>query len=220
MPFLDTLKSFNRKERFILLHQVLGFEGQTFRPSKRFRTKLAECVGIPRMPCDAYVAMDYHLDWLHLALHIASEGDVERPVPNAGLVAGNQEDIDLLVAFEERGEIHVVLVEAKGDTSWGNDQLASKVARLDRMFAGDRTAIPHFVLMSPAESRGIRCGDWPGWMKREDGRPYWLELPLPDGLVKPLRCDESGKANRNGGFVTVVRRSPTIAAPGGPGASV
>ena len=204
MGFLDTLKSFNRKERFILLHHVLGFEAQTFPLSDSFRRELAACVGIPHIPRGTYVAMDYHLDWLHLAVHIASEAGVEWPVANAGLMRGNQQDIDLLVAFEERGEIHLVLVEAKGDTYWSNDQLYSKVARLDGIFPTAGIAVPHFVLMSPVESHRIQCDDWPGWMKREDGRPYWLELPLPDGLLKPVRCDQSGKADRQGGSVTLV----------------
>ena len=48
--------------------------------------------------------------------------------------------------------------------------------------------------------------------------PYWLERPHPDGLLKPVRCDESGKADRDGGSVTLVnalRNGATQAKSGG-----
>ena len=55
------LRSFNRKERFILLSDALGKE----RLADDFRTRVGDCIGV-RVPADAYVAMDYHLDWLQM----------------------------------------------------------------------------------------------------------------------------------------------------------
>ena len=207
MTLIDRLKSFNRKERFILLHHALGFADYTFRLSDRFRGELSTCVGLA-IPRSAYVAMDYHLDWLQMAIFLAATPEPEWPIANEGLVCGNQEDIDLLVAFERDGTHRLVLIEAKGDTSWRKRQLCSKVDRLSRVFANMDVAVPVFVLMSPASPRQVKCAHWPDWMKQVDGTPYWLELPLPDGLVKPVRCDAGGMIGHAGGFVKVERAAP------------
>ena len=61
MTLIDHLKSFNRRERFILLHRALDFEGQSFRLGADFRRELTSCIGC-NIPTDAFVAMDYHLD--------------------------------------------------------------------------------------------------------------------------------------------------------------
>ena len=63
MRLIDNLKAFNRKERFILLHKVLGFSDQSFRLGDAFRAELSECLEVD-IPSDAFVAMDYHFDWL------------------------------------------------------------------------------------------------------------------------------------------------------------
>ena len=157
MSPIDRLKSFNRKERFILLHHVLGYEGESFRLGGGFREELALKLK-EKIPDNAFVAMDYHIDWLRMAV-----SPVTGIVRNKGLVCGNQEDIDLLVVFETGGKTHVVLVEAKGDTSWSNEQLKSKAARFRRVFGescnGKDELQRHFVLMSPAESERINARD-------------------------------------------------------------
>ena len=48
-------------------------------------SELGERVGC--VPCDAYVAMDYHLDWLHVAI-IPPKTDI---VPHLGSIHGNQD---------------------------------------------------------------------------------------------------------------------------------
>ena len=60
------LKSFNRKERFILLKRALGPEA--FRLDCEFRKELGDEIGVPIPDC-AFVAMDYHLDWLQVAMY-------------------------------------------------------------------------------------------------------------------------------------------------------
>ena len=59
---LEHLESFNRKELFFLVGNALG--NPDFRLSAEFQMKLRESFGI-QPPNDAFVAMDYHLDWLH-----------------------------------------------------------------------------------------------------------------------------------------------------------
>ena len=89
------------------------------------------------VPADAFVAMDYHLDWIQMALYLARTPDPPRPIPKEAVLGDgqknineNQMDVDLLVAFDEGATTHLVLVEAKMETGWTNQQLCSKATRL------------------------------------------------------------------------------------------
>jgi len=212
MALIDNFKSFNRKERFILLHQALGFEGQSFRLGDSFRQELSVCLSVT-VPPDAFVAMDYHIDWLQMALYLTHKSlPKSRTVRNSDLVCGNQEDIDLLIAFEHGETTHVVMIEAKGGTAWSNKQLLSKAARLERVFGrgrpGTDTAVPHFVMISPKKSNNIVTAEWPDWMKPNRGNPLWLELTFPDGLMKPTRCTKDGTDDKSGGYIRIDISSP------------
>lgn len=196
------LRSFNRKERFILLSDALGKE----RLGDDFRTRLGDCIGV-RVPADAYVAMDYHLDWLQMALYLADYPDPPKRIPKGDLFAGNQEDADLLVAFDGESTTHLVLVEAKVETGWTNRQLKSKAKRLGRIFSegrpGVQLATPHYVLASPRPpSENVSTDGWPSWMTRE-ARPVWMELERPHGLRKVTRCDEHGHPSESGEFLRI-----------------
>ena len=209
MDLIAALKRFNRKERFHLLHHVLGYEGQSFRLSDEFREDLGRNIG-ERVPPDALVMMDYHLDWISMAVWLADETELptkQMPAPNEGRVVGNQQDIDLLVAFRSSGAVHIVLIEAKGDTSWSNSQLESKAKRLGKIF-GDTirdgaTVRPHFVLMAPKESAGIKVGNWPSWMQAAVDRQMLLSWPM---TMKPTLCNSEGKAESRGDFVRIDAR--------------
>ena len=135
---IDYLRLLNRKERFHLLREALG--ETTFRLDERFRTRLQSCLrdsprGAVSIPPDAFVAMDYHLDWVGMALRLAADGSVQARrdrIANDGLVSGTQQDVDLLVAFPDGPTTHLVMIEAKGDTHWRNEQLDRKAERLKR----------------------------------------------------------------------------------------
>ena len=204
------LRSFNRKERFILLQQSLG--PNTFRLGGSFRKRLGEVVGVT-VPADAFVAMDYHLDWIQMALFLARTPDPPRPIPMEAVLGEghkdfneNQMDVDLLVAFDEGATTHLVLVEAKMETGWTNKQLCSKAKRLSRIFGKGRPGIglakPCFVLASPNRPERLKSDDWPGWMKRGD-KPVWLELQRPPDLRKVTRCTEEGRASASGSFLSI-----------------
>lgn len=198
------LRSFNRKERQILLSEVLRREeGEVvFSLDAGFRERLGDEIGVT-VPADAYVAMDYHLDWLSMALHLAATPDLPERIRNDGLFEANQQDVDLLVAFEAADGAHLALIEAKGVTGWDKRQQDSKAQRLRRIFGdgpGSDLATPHFVLMSPKRPARIDTTGWPGWMRR-GGKPYWLELPLPGGLHKATRCDADGNNAEGGEFL-------------------
>jgi hypothetical protein len=62
------------------------------------------------------------------ALHLVDQGRENRDVQvnEDRLIMGNQEDMGLIVALEET----LILIEAKGATSWVNAQMASKIERL------------------------------------------------------------------------------------------
>lgn len=145
---IDQLKRFNRKERFFLVGLALG--NPDFTLGDVFRSSVENLFELKApIPADAFVAMDYHLEWLYAAVRGAQVG---KPYPNAdGFVKGNQEDIDLLIAFNEGEEkTHVVMLEAKGDAAWSNKQMLSKTRRLKAVFDGvnsDRVD-PHFAFVS------------------------------------------------------------------------
>lgn len=211
---IEHLKSFNRKERFILLNEALG----TFQLSQEFRRRLEECLKLDfEIPACAYVAMDYHLDWIQVAM---CHRDGELPLNEEQcmcrsdpIVEGTQEDIDLLIAFDSHKATHVILVEAKGDTSWSDDQLSSKVRRLARIFGSKSTpqdAIPHFVMMSHNEPKIQEVDNWPDWMKGG----VWIELPLPKYLrwvTRSRGCKEEKGRSYGSYVVKKVRRQTATA---------
>ena len=156
--------------------------------------------------------MDFHLDWIQMALYLADHGDSPPCViPNEDnrLVGGNQEDIDLLIAFEDAGthETHIVLVEAKADTGWTNKQLTSKANRLSLIFdkqSYGTELVTHFILMSLKRPKKIETNAWPPWMRaRTPNAIHWLPLQLHDGLLKVTRCSKERKPDKGGGFLFI-----------------
>ena len=200
MTLVEQLESFNRKERFFLVGEALG--NPAFQLSTDFRTRLSEAFGI-EPPSNAFVAMDYHLDWIHASLFLTQpENDVRAVHSNEKTVAtGNQEDVDLLVAFEKGDITHLLLIEAKAATGWTNKQTLSKAERLEKIFGADGAKYPqvqpYFGLMSPRHPERLKPHCWPAWMTR-DGKEIWFELKLPDGRRRVTRCDSSGKPSADG----------------------
>ena len=208
---LDFLKAFNRKERYILLTAALG----SFDLSDPYRHQLGDLLALD-VPPDAYVAMDYHLTWLYASVSLAAKGfslataQSEVFANETGAVSGNQEDIDLLVAYDVGPQTHIIIIEAKGVTGWTNKQMASKAARLRQIFGDARAeqadVIPHFVLTSPKRSENLSSADWPVWMQGET-EVAWMPLPIPGGLIRVSRADESGRASATGSHWRVFKES-------------
>ena len=203
--FIDSLESFNRKERFFLVGWALG--NRSFRASRSFLRSISTLLGI-QIPSDAFVAMDYHLDWLYASAFLSSakDGGTDVHSNRSGLIAGNQEDVDLLIAYRRGRVNHVVMIEAKGATGWTNKQALSKATRMVGIFGRDGkrwpSIRPHYALASPRAPQQLDLRAWPAWMKRPDGNPYWIEMPMPDGLEKTTRCDKNGRSDATGGFWT------------------
>jgi len=208
---IDNLRMLNRKERFYLIGQALG--KPTFQLSPEFRSVLGREFSVS-VPEDAFVAMDYHLNWLYAALKLTYQPQTNHRYLNSdSAVEGNQEDIDLLVAWEESYATHIVMIEAKGATYFGNKQMESKAKRLEKVFASDGSrwtgVQPHFILMSPRKPSGryLRTSAIPRWMLQDDGAFRWAELPNMDRtrLRAVMRCDEDGHPSAAGVFWTLAK---------------
>lgn len=200
--FLELLDQFNRKERYFLVCGALGLD--RFSLSEEFRDGLGTKLNVT-IPTDARVWMDYHLSWLAAAVakwHEPLVGDV---YPNdTKLVRGNQEDLDLLVAFKEVGLYRLVLIEAKAYEDWDDNQASSKAKRLEGIFGSGGCKYPglkvHYCLMSPCppKDKDLNYADWPGWMKR-DGTYVWLKLPVSYPRLEVNRWDaDRGKESASG----------------------
>ena len=206
MPNLvEHLRSFNRKERFFLVGMALGTP--TFGLSDDFRQRINAALGL-EVPPDAFVAMDYHLDWIYASLYLWRHGGNPGPHSNLDkLVRAHQEDIDLIVAYSDGNTSHVVLLEDKGVTGFTNAQMASKAAHFKAIFGEDGGAwpgaIPHFVLVSPKRPAKLETESWPTWM-RPDGQTAWIELTIGQGLKRVTRCTADGTVTSTGQHWKVV----------------
>ena len=154
--------------------------------------------------------MDYHLDWIQIAIHLAKISDIGTVFDNPGFKDFNadQEDIDLLVGFDNGDAdlplTHLVLIEAKAYLPWTNKQLKSKTGRLREIFGEDGkqagAVVPHFVLMTGRKSDNIETATWAGWTKDSKGNPFWLMYDLPR-RSKVTRCTEGGRPDKHGGHL-------------------
>ena len=209
---IEALRSFDRKERFAVLREALGFHHEAPRLDDGFRERLSNCIG---MECreNVFLAMDYHLDWIEMALYLAATGEISPkspfPIEPFPEINKNQKDVDLLIAFESDGTgeatTHLVLIEAKAYLYWENDQLKKKAKRLGAIFGEDgkrwEFATPHYVLMTAKRSTGICPRSWPKWMRNGD-EANWLDYDLPSRL-KITRCTESGRPFKNGDYLRI-----------------
>ena len=213
---IDNLKSFNRKERFYLVGQMLG--NPDFRMDDKQLDKISELINI-KIPREYFAAMDYHLDWIYASLFLtkinANDKAFERNfINNAKTVdlqiSGTQEDVDFLLAFVDENKItHLVMIEAKGDSYFSNGQLDSKNKRFKAIFGNENTwpgVRPHFLICSPKKPQKINIEE-PAYFIFKDFKLPWLELDMGNGKNKVTRCDEDAKPSNDGEHWKVERRS-------------
>ena len=195
---IELLSCFNAKERFFLIGFAL--DNRQFTLGDDFRSQLSMAVGL-EVPRNAFVAMDYHLDWLCAALYCNKLGsDSVLNDRDENEIKGQQEDVDFLVAFENNQITHVILIEAKGFMNWSKNQMKSKASRLKTLFGADGKrwphVVPHFVVTSPKKPPALDVKDWPDWCK--PSCPVYLELKIPSERYAVSRCDENGKNHKLG----------------------
>jgi hypothetical protein len=221
---LETLEAFNRKERFFLFSYATGNSDRGLRLSDDFRNDLGKAMRVD-VPPGAKGYIDYHIDWLHAAVLLARDPGGPMPRPNwkpgtsepalkaepPWVSTGNQEDLDLVVAFESGAVTWLLLIEAKAETNWTNEQVRSKAGRLRRIFGSgevDSGSLiqPRFCLMSrqPPVRLTPRPGEaWPAWMvspSNEEGTPpgfAWLKLAVPPGRKKVTGCRDHGAESKD-----------------------
>lgn len=211
---IENLKSFNRKERFYLVGQMLG--NPEFRMDDKQLDKISALIGI-KIPREYFSAMDYHLDWIYTSLFLTQEHD-ERPFPRNFIdnnkkidlqISGTQEDVDFLLAFVDHEKTtHIVMIEAKGDSYFSNSQLDSKNKRFKAIFGNENTwpnVKPHFLICSPKRPQKINIEE-PAYFIFKNSKLPWFELDMGEGKNKVTRCNEGGEPYVNGKYWTVENR--------------
>lgn len=149
---------FNRKERYHLIRAACK---QDFGLNPHFTEQLNR-KGIAIEADSAWVAMDYHLDWISaifrllendsLLAEVVAAGPLDAvrehikafqdsnslrsDTPESWVLEGNQQDVDLIILAKGKddNEIHLVLVEAKFDSPWSGKQLTTKGKRISALF--------------------------------------------------------------------------------------
>jgi hypothetical protein len=200
---LDALRKFNAKERFYLVGQFLG--NPEFKPKEDRLADLEKLLKITEgtfVKAKKFCAMDYHLDWLNGALESAfldkREGSLNEEESCKYRITGTQQDIDLLLAFETPGHrFYIVLVEAKGVSSFLPAQLESKLDRLDAIFFKNNQprfdVEVHLVLAVPPEIQESVKSQWP---ENNKWKPKFIDLPIREDLLKITRTDDHGKPTK------------------------
>ncbi|MGU5679877.1 hypothetical protein [Aeromonas allosaccharophila] len=213
---IENLKSFNRKERFYLVGQMLG--NPDFRMDKTQLAEISRLIGIT-IPSEYFAAMDYHLDWIYASLFLtkndADKAFKRNSIENNGVkidyqISGTQEDVDFLLAFvDHENKTHIVMIEAKGDSYFSNAQLNSKNKRFKAIFGNEDTwpnVRPHFLLCSPKEPQKINIEE-PAYFISNNFILPWLELDMGNGKNKITRCNENKKPSNDGEHWKVESRS-------------
>lgn len=199
------LTRFNRKERFFVVGEALG--NRSFCISEQFRQRLNSVFHL-EVPESAFAAVDYHLDWLFASLFLASHRTKLGVYPrDNNVITANQEDIDFLVAYQDKDACRIIVIEAKGVTGFTNHQMGSKAKRLKHIFddEGNRwpSVIPYFGILSPKKPQQLDTKDWPSWMQPDGGIP-WMPLEIPQERLRITRCNSDGKAAKDGAYWKVV----------------
>ncbi len=217
---ITILEKFDRKERPLLFRQVTS-DDKRLSLSQSYRAKLEEALGVASIPTNAYVAFDYHLNWLYAALQLASGSwrldqvspalaVPTQPDPSSGQMRSalerNQEDIDLLVAWQAAdGVTEIALVEAKAYSGWTTKQMHSKAARLALVFDGidENFVRPHLLLTSFKKSEGLGTLDWP----RPNTDTRHIDLDEPADRFRLTQVTVEGKP-ANAGDHYIVKNLP------------
>jgi hypothetical protein len=209
----NALERFNRKERNLLVRDILGTPGETLDLANDFCERLARTVGISNeFLKGAWWATDFHFDWLAGALLTFMKGETYgRRDNDSKLVMGNQEDLDLVIAAHATSAgmpHHLILIEAKAHGHFTTRQYRSKVSRIERLYAfykelekeSPHTISFHYVLCSPTKPTNLDPMILP-WQSGAENRtgPLYLELALPtSSILSVTRCNDKDDPDKKG----------------------
>jgi hypothetical protein len=212
LRFIKALKQFNVKERNFLMRYALSQDlSADFVNDLVNRLQEIGMLGLHDAKA-VYWGMDYHLEWINASLLLATGAlnikGGDKPNRREGVLEARVEDVDLMVVMEKSdGTLMLVLIEAKGITSFGEGQLNSKADRLKEI----RTSVGAdgewletvMLIMSPDMSRPSKdtrktfVGQlnpkdvkfWPSNVPGDENELVWLELKH---FTKDLK-DEQGQ---------------------------
>ena len=226
-PLADILERFNRKERNLLIRDILGCRDKPLPLAKDFCQRLANASGIdPELLESAWWATDFHFDWLAGALLTFMKGEIlVRQENDQKLVMGNQEDIDLVVVAHDPSAAtphQLILIEAKAYGYFTNQQWESKVTRLERLYAfykgleldPDRRIQFHYVLYSMTKPTRLNPKPLP-WKPQDGKEPVpiqhiELKLAFPmSSILAVARCNEAEEPDAKGAFWKCIKLSKT-----------
>ena len=198
-----------------------------------FCKRLAEATGIrAELLGGAWWATDFHFDWLAGALLTFIKGvngeNLSRQGNSNDLVAGNQEDIDLVVVAPDpdAGPLHhLILIEAKAYGHFTTGQYRSKVARLEKLYAfythleeGRPGRVRfHYVLYSPTKPTKLVPIPLP-WPSNDVTVPPIQHIELKLGrqrssMLSVTRCNESDKPDSEGNYWKCIKVSLNALSP-------
>jgi hypothetical protein len=219
----NILERFNRKERNLLIRDILGCRDKPLPLASDFCERLAKTVGIPKESVDgAWWATDFHFDWLAGALLTFMKREALSPQHNhSRLVMGNQEDLDLVVVAHVPASTvpdHLILIEAKAYGHFTTEQYRSKVNRLKLLYAFYRELEResphkisfHYVLYSPTKPTKLAPIFLP-WQSNDATVPehIHLELILPrSSILAETRCNDEGNPDIEGVFWKCIELFP------------
>ncbi len=201
---IENLRRFNAKERYHVIEWLLGAEKICLEKSFFDRIhKVDKNIQYPGNYENIFVGIDFHIDWIHAALSGRTELDDPEKRDDV-LIKGQQQDVDLIIAYKINGEVHIIIIEAKCFDSWHTDQMESKCKRLKKIFEVNKgkNIHPHFYYLSRKESSlfsGTKDDDpdWKKWMKEKFKH---IELDITqysrNGFLKVARCDVGGNTTK------------------------
>ena len=207
--FLDNLRRLHRDERSFLASYVSGVQPA---PSAEFLAGVRSKLRF-EVPDTAFIAFDYQISSIYAAAAMTEGKAGPHPV-GGGIERGNQEKVDLLLAWESGDNVEMLIVEAEGVTGWSGKRLLSRALWLGDVFgygSGNEAfdwLRPHFAIASPAAPPAdLPTLEWPEWMSGTEG-PAWLEMPVPRDLLKVRKTTPIGQARSTGGYWVVERAAP------------
>ena len=209
--FVGILKKFNRKERNLLIRDVLGRPEEKLHLGQDFLDRVNCVLGVS-LTANAWWATDYHFDWLFAAAKLfLQRASLNFPQENGSEpMTWTQEDADLVIADNK----HLVLIEAKAYGAYDNEQFERKRLRFDQLcqeMEGSGIEL-RFLLMSPRKPQKLR---YPSGVE-----PFkWLELKLDPKTVvcRVERCDASGKRAEKQGYWQILELPVAKASDGSEG---
>jgi hypothetical protein len=222
-PLADVLERFNRKERNLLIRDILDVRGKIPLLTPNFCERLSNVVEIPKESLGgAWWATDFHFDWLAGALLTFMKGETLTPQDNNSmLVMGNREDIDLVVVAHDpalKTPYHLILIEAKAYGHFNTKQYRSKVTRLERLHAfyielereSSHKISFHYILYSPDKPAKLVPQFLP-W--HSDPAPVpehlHLELTLPTAsILSVTRCKDEDLSETKRAYWKCIRLRP------------